>query len=169
MLCVRVGLCVCVCVLCVSLHTRYTRVLTRSVSLRFLDMFHKSYRLLSREAQKFRNIGTARYEARELSRRMHIAQMAIQRDEWEKAKVFKDPSEQLWLPFIVLACVPLGVLFASVPHEIARIVDFVKSSETTGAVLLEDLNADIAIQEYRDSLPTNEADAFTKPELWGQN
>lgn len=132
-------------------------------------MLTTSCRCLSREARKFRNIGVARYEARELSRRMDIAQMAIQRDEWEKAKVFKDPSEQLWIPFIILGLAPLAVLCASLGKDWSRIRDFLSQTNATSAVLLDDLKGDVAVQEYRDSVHPDDADAFTKPELWGQS
>lgn len=125
---------------------------------------------LSREARRFRNMEMARYEARDLARRYAAAQAAIDRDNWEKTKVFKDPSEQLWIPFLLLACVPLAVLFASVPSDLARIRKFLSpSTELTMAVLVEDLETERAIQEYRDSVNANDADAFTKPELWGQD
>ena len=124
---------------------------------------------LSREAQRFRNLGNARYEARDLARRMDSARAAIERDEWEKTKVFKDPAEQLWAPFLLLACVPLAILFAQIPKDLNRIRNFLSpSSELTSAILLEDMQTERAIQEYRDSVNPNEADAFTKPELWGQ-
>jgi hypothetical protein len=112
----------------------------------------------------------ARYEARDLARRFEAAQAAIDRDNWEKTKVFKDPSEQLWIPFLILACVPLAVLFASVPQDIARIRSFLApSSELTSAVLVEDLETEHAIIELRDSAPVHDAESFTKPELWGQD
>ena len=119
---------------------------------------------------RFRNLGHARYEARDLARRFEAAQAAIDRDNWEKTKVFKDPAEQLWIPFLLLACVPLAVLFASVPDEIARMRNFLSpQNELTSAVLLEDLETEHAIIEYRDSVDQNDAEAFTKPELWGQD
>ena len=125
--------------------------------------------VFSREVQRFRNLGNARYEARELARRMDTARAAIERDEWEKTKIFKDPAEQLWAPFLLLACVPLAVLFAQVPKDMNRIKNFLSpSSELTSAILLEDMQTEQAILEYRDSVHPNEADAFTKPELWGQ-
>ena len=125
--------------------------------------------VFSREVQRFRNLGNARYEARELARRMDTARAAIERDEWDKTKIFKDPAEQLWAPFLLLACVPLAVLFAQVPQDMNRIKNFLSpSSELTSAILLEDMQTEQAIQEYRDSVHPNEADAFTKPELWGQ-
>ena len=130
----------------------------------------RSLQMLSREAQRFRNLGVARYEARDLSRRMDLARAAIDRDEWEKAKVFKDPAEQLWFPFLILACVPLAVLCASVPNDLNRVKLFLSpSSRLTSAILVEDLQTEQAIQEYRDSVPVNDAEAFTKPELWGQD
>ena len=130
----------------------------------------RSLSLLSREAQKFRNLGVARYEARELSRKMELARAAIDKDEWEKAKVFKDPAEQLWFPFLILACVPLAVLFANVPKDLNRIREFLSpSTGLTSALLVQDMQTEQAIQEYRDSLPADHADAFTKPELWGQD
>ena len=126
--------------------------------------------VLSREARRFQNLGNARYEARDLSRRFHEAQAAIQRDEWEKAKVFKDPSEQLWIPFLILACVPMAVLFANAPNDLYRIKQFLSpTSRMTSAVLVEDMGTEQAIQEYRDSVDKNDAEAFTKPELWGQD
>jgi hypothetical protein len=82
--------------------------------------------------------------------------------------VFKDPSEQLWLPFMVLACVPVAVIFASVPSDLARIRNFLSpSAQLTSVALFEDSETEKAIQEYRDSVDANEAEAFTKPELWG--
>ena len=114
-------------------------------------------------------MGNARYEARELARRMDTARAAIEKDEWEKAKVFKDPAEQLWAPFLILACVPLAVVFAQVPTDLERLQNFLSpSSRLTSALLLEDMQTEEAIREYRDSVPKNHADAFTKPELWGQ-
>lgn len=125
---------------------------------------------MSREAQRFRNLGHARYEARDLARRFEAAQAAIERDNWEKTKVFQDPAEQLWIPFLLLACVPLAVLFASVPADLSRIRNFLSpSAGLTSAVLVEDLETEHAIQMYRDSVDKNDADAFTKPELWGQD
>jgi hypothetical protein len=125
---------------------------------------------LSREARRFQNLGQARYEARDLARRYEAAQAAIDRDNWEKTKVFKDPADQLWIPFLLLACVPLAVLFANVPTDLGRLKNFLSpSSQLTSAVLVEDLQTEHAILEYRDSLDSNEADAFTKPELWGQD
>lgn len=133
-------------------------------------MLRLHLRHLSREARRFQNLGHARYEARELSRRFADAQAAIQKDEWEKAKIFKDPSEQLWIPFLILACVPLAVLFANVPGDLTRIREFLSpSSHLTSVIMLEDMETEKAIQEYRDSVDKNDADAFTKPELWGQN
>jgi hypothetical protein len=133
-------------------------------------MFVRTLSKLSREAQRFRNLGYARYEARDLARRFESAQAAIERDNWEKTKVFKDPAEQLWIPFLILACAPLAVLFASVPADICRIRNFLSpSSELTSAILVEDLETEHAIQEYRDSVDRNDGDAFTKPELWGQD
>ena len=100
---------------------------------------------------------------------MDTARAAIERDEWEKTRVFKDPAEQLWAPFLILACVPLAVLFAQVPKDLNRIKNFISpSSQLTSAILLEDMQTEFAIQEYRDSVHPNQADAFTKPELWGQ-
>ena len=132
-------------------------------------MFHRKWVLLSRELQRFRNLGNARYEARDLSRRMDTARAAIERDEWEKTKVFKDPAEQLWAPFLLLACVPLAVVFAHLPNDLNRIKLFLSpSNQLTSAMLLEDMQTEQAIQEYRDSVDPNQADAFTKPELWGQ-
>jgi hypothetical protein len=132
-------------------------------------MFRQRLRLLSREAQRFRNLGNSRYEARDLSRRMDTARAAIERDEWEKTKVFKDPAEQLWAPFLLLACVPLAVLLAHLPQDLKRIKNFLSpSTQLTSAMLLEDMQTEEAIQEYRDSVDPNQADAFTKPELWGQ-
>ena len=133
-------------------------------------MFRLPLRHLSREARRFQNLGHARYEARELSRRFADAQAALQRDEWEKTKVFKDPSEQLWIPFLILACVPLAVLFANVPNELTRLRHFLSpSTQLTSVIMLEDMETERAIQEYRDSVDKDDADAFTKPELWGQN
>ena len=130
---------------------------------------NRSLIILSREAQRFRNLGNARYEARDLARRMDTARAAIERDEWEKTRVFKDPAEQLWAPFLILACVPLAVLFAQVPKDLNRIKNFISpSSQLTSAILLEDMQTEFAIQEYRDSVHPNQADSFTKPELWGQ-
>ena len=135
----------------------------------FPQMMNRTTSLLSREARRFQNLGFARYEARDLSRRFQHAQSAIEKDEWEKAKVFKDPAEQLWLPFLVLACIPLAVAFASVPNDIARIKQFLSpNARRTSAVLVEDLETERAIQEYRDSVDQHDGDAFTKPELWGQ-
>jgi hypothetical protein len=132
--------------------------------------FVRTFFLRSREARRFRNMEMARYEARDLARRFEAAQAAIDRDNWEKTKVFKDPSEQLWIPFLILACVPLAVLFASVPQDIARIRSFLApSSELTSAVLVEDLETEHAIIELRDSAPVHDAESFTKPELWGQD
>ena len=131
-------------------------------------MLTRSLTRLSREAQKFRNIGFARYEARDLSRRMDLAQAALNRDAWEQAKVFKDPAEQLWVPFLILACVPLAVLCASLPGELERVRSFLSSGGLTSAVLVEDMQTERAILEYRDSVHPHDADAFTKPELWGQ-
>ena len=133
-------------------------------------MLIRSYRLLSREARRFQNLGHARYEARELARRFAEAQAAIQKDEWDKAKVFKDPSEQLWLPFLILACAPLAVLFANIPRDLQRIQQFLSpSARLTSAILVEDMETERAIQEHRDTVDKNDADAFTKPELWGQD
>ena len=115
-------------------------------------------------------MGHARYEARELARRFAEAQAAIQKDEWDKAKVFKDPSEQLWLPFLILACAPLAVLFANIPRDLQRIQQFLSpSARLTSAILVEDMETERAIQEHRDTVDKNDADAFTKPELWGQD
>ena len=132
-------------------------------------MFVRSVFSLSREAMRFRNLGNARYEARDLARRFETAQAAIEKDNWDKTKVFKDPAEQLWIPFLLLACVPMAVLFAQVPHDVSRIRQFLSpSSVLTSAVLVEDLETEHAIMEYRDSVDSNDAEAFTKPELWGQ-
>ena len=128
----------------------------------------RSHVIFSREARKFRNMGVARYEARNLANRMDAAQMALQRDEWEKAKLFKDPSEQLWLPFMILSLAPLAVLVASFGKDLESFRAFFKSKDLTTAVLLDDLKGDVDVQEYRDSVHPDEADAFTKPELWGQ-
>ena len=131
----------------------------------------RSVSLLSREARRFRNLGTARYEARDLARRMDIARMAVERDEWEKAKIFKDPAEQLWVPFLVLACFPIAVACAHLPGEVTKFTKFLnKSEKITNTILpFEDLETERVIQEYRDSIPENEADHFIKPELWGQD
>jgi hypothetical protein len=133
-------------------------------------MLSRTSRLFSREAQRFRNLGVARYEARDLSRRMDAAKASIEKLEREKNKVFTDPADQLWFPFLLLACVPLAVFFAHIPRDIARITKYLSpSSRATSALLLEDYETDRVIQEYRDSVPSDEVDAFTKPELWGQN
>ncbi len=133
-------------------------------------MFCRIPLALSREAQRFRNLGLARYEARDLRRRMDAARAAISKAESEKNKVFADPSDQLWLPFLVLACVPLAVFFAQIPTDLSRLSRFLSpSSRATAALLLEDYETEKAIQEHRDSVPSNEIEAFTKPELWGQN
>lgn len=125
--------------------------------------------LLSREAQRFRNLGFARYEARNLARRFESAQAALDKQNWENTKVFKDPAEQLWIPFLLLACVPLAAAFANVPADLERVRKFLTpSSQLTSAILYEDLETEHAIQEYRDSVDKNDAEAFTKPELWGQ-
>jgi hypothetical protein len=100
---------------------------------------------------------------------MDNARAAIARYEWENTKVFKDPAEQLWVPFLILACIPLAVLFSQVPRDFQRLGNYLSSSsKLTSALLLEDLQTEEAIQEYRDSVPSNHADSFTKPELWGQ-
>lgn len=131
-------------------------------------MISRSRCALSREAQRFRNVGFARYEARDLTRRYEEAQASLDRAAWENTKVFKDPSEQLWLPFMILACVPLSVIFASLPSDLERIRKFLSpSAKLTSVALLEDLETERAIQEFRDSVNENEAEAFTKPELWG--
>lgn len=133
-------------------------------------MFSRFPVALSREAQRFRKLGIARYEARDLSRRMDAARAAITKADLEKNKVFEDPSDQLWLPFLILACVPLAVIFAQIPNDLGRITQFLSpSSRATSALLLEDYETERVIQEHRDSVPINEVDAFTKPELWGQN
>jgi hypothetical protein len=125
--------------------------------------------LLSREAQRFRNLGFARYEARELARRFESAQSEIDKQNWEKAKVFKDPAEQLWIPFLILACIPLAAAFASIPADLNRLRRFLtSSSQLTSVIMYEDLKTERAIQEHRDSVDKHDADAFTKPELWGQ-
>ena len=137
----------------------------------FIDFrmgLRRSCALLSREAQRFRNVASARYEARDLSRRYHEAQAVLDRVAWDKAKLFKDPAESLWVPFLLLACVPLSVLFASIPSDLERISEFLSlSARKTSVALLEDLETERAIQEYRDSLDSRDAEAFTKPELWG--